>query len=57
MKNNHERIRTRYTDREEHYEKEFQAICKKQDLNNEFINELTKAFIFPTPAKITNAKE
>jgi CRISPR-associated endonuclease Csn1 len=49
--NNHERIRTRYTDREEHYEKEFQAICKKQDLNNEFINELTKALYFQRPLK------
>ena len=37
------RIRTRYTDREAHYEKEFYAICEKQRLSMEQIAELKRA--------------
>ena len=45
------RIRTRYTDREEHYKKEFYAICEKQQLDTSLINELEKALYFQRPLK------
>lgn len=45
------RLRTRYTDREEHYKKEFYAICKKQHLPVEQINELERALYFQRPLK------
>lgn len=45
------RIRTRYTDREEHYKKEFYAICKKQRLDKSLIEDLEKALYFQRPLK------
>ena len=50
-KGNTERIRTRYTDREEHYKKEFYAICKQQNLSDEQISKLEKALYFQRPLK------
>ena len=50
-KGNTERIRTRYTDREEHYKKEFYAICKQQRLSEEQISKLEKALYFQRPLK------
>lgn len=50
-KGNTERIRTRYTDREEHYMKEFYAICKQQNLSAEQISKLEKALYFQRPLK------
>lgn len=50
-KGNTERIRTRYTDREEHYKKEFYAICKRQNLSAEQISKLEKALYFQRPLK------
>ena len=50
-KGNTERIRTRYTDREEHYKKEFYAICKLQNLSHEQISKLEKALYFQRPLK------
>ena len=48
---NHERLRKRFTDREEHYEKEFHAICQKQELVDELVDELAKALYFQRPLK------
>lgn len=45
------RIRNRYTDREEHYKKEFYAICAKQHLTQEQITDLEKALYFQRPLK------
>ncbi|MBO4551221.1 MAG: CRISPR-associated protein Csn1, partial [Bacteroidaceae bacterium] len=45
------RIRTRYTDREQHYKKEFFAICEKQNLPQAMVEELTKALYFQRPLK------
>lgn len=50
-KGNTERIRTHYTDREEHYKKEFYAICKRQNLSTEQISKLEKALYFQRPLK------
>ncbi len=50
-KGNTERIRTRYTDREEHYKKEFYAICNRQNLPAEQIAKLEKALYFQRPLK------
>lgn len=50
-KGNTERIRTRYTDREEHYKKEFYAICRQQSLSEEQISKLEKALYFQRPLK------
>lgn len=50
-KGNTERIRTRYTDREEHYKKEFYAICRQQHLSDEQISRLEKALYFQRPLK------
>ena len=53
-KRNKEKIRTRYTDREEHYKKEFYAICKQQNLTNEQVSKLEKekkSLIFSTSFK------
>jgi len=50
-KGNTERIRTHYTDREEHYKKEFYAICECQDLTEEQITKLEKALYFQRPLK------
>ena len=49
--NNHERIRTRYTDREQHYKKEFHAICEMQQLSKDLVTELDKALYFQRPLK------
>lgn len=45
------RIRTRYTDRESQYKKEFYAICEKQKLSDEQIKELERALYFQRPLK------
>jgi len=50
-KGNTERIRTQYTDREEHYKKEFYAICKRQALSDDQISILEKALYFQRPLK------
>ena len=50
-KGNTVRIRTRYTDREEHYKKEFFAICEKQNLPTQMVEELTRALYFQRPLK------
>lgn len=50
-KGNTERIRTRYTDREQHYQKEFFAICEKQMLPAEMVDELKRALYFQRPLK------
>ncbi len=50
-KGNTERIRNRYTDREEHYRREFHAICDKQHLTAEQITDLEKALYFQRPLK------
>lgn len=49
--NPEERIRSRYTDREAHYKKEFEAICKKQNLSKEMQTELARAIYFQRPLK------
>ena len=46
-----ERIRTCYTDRKEHYEKEFDAICSKQHLDSELVQKLRKAIFEQRPLK------
>lgn len=51
VRGNTERIRTHYTDREQHYKKEFYAICEKQDLPEEMVEELTRALYFQRPLK------
>lgn len=50
-KGNTVRIRTRYTDREQHYKKEFFAICEKQNLPKEMVEELKRALYFQRPLK------
>ena len=45
------RIRNRYTDREEHYKKEFYEICHVQGLNEEQIRDLERALYFQRPLK------
>ena len=45
------RIRNRYTDREEHYKKEFYEICRKQMLSDNEIHELERALYFQRPLK------
>ena len=50
-KGNTERIRTRYTDREEHYKKEFYAICRQQNLSEVEVSKLEKALYFQRPLK------
>ena len=52
---NKTRIRTRYTDREEHYKKEFFAICAKQHIHQELFVELEKALYFQRPLKSQRA--
>lgn len=46
-----ERIRSCYTDRKEHYEKEFEAICQKQHLDEALIATLHKIIFVPRPLK------
>lgn len=45
------RIRTRYTDREQHYKAEFYAICEKQGISDEMRKELERALYFQRPLK------
>ena len=45
------RIRNRYTDREEHYKKEFYEICKVQGLDELQIRDLERALYFQRPLK------
>lgn len=54
-KGNTVRIRTRYTDREEHYKKEFYAICAKQHIQKDLFEELEKALYFQRPLKSQRA--
>jgi len=46
-----EKIRTQYTAREEHYRKEFNAICTKQELPEQLVHELERAIFFQRPLK------
>ena len=46
------RLRSRYTDREEHYKKEFFAICEKQELAPEWVEALQRALYFQRPLKL-----
>lgn len=46
-----EKIRNHYTAREEHYLNEFNAICVKQELDDELVNKLKKAIFFQRPLK------
>lgn len=46
-----ERIRGCYTDRKEHYEKEFEAICSKQQLDDTLKKELHKVIFEQRPLK------
>jgi len=51
-RNNQEnKIRCNYTAREEHYEKEFEIICDKQQISEEIKNKLYKAIFFQRPLK------
>ena len=45
------RIRNRYTDREEHYKKEFYEICKVQGFDELLIRDLERALYFQRPLK------
>lgn len=45
------KIRSTYTDRENHYLVEFEAICKKQNLPDELRLELRRALYFQRPLK------
>ena len=45
------RIRNRYTDREEHYKKEFYEICKVQGLDEQQVRDLERALYFQRPLK------
>lgn len=46
-----EKIRNHYTARNEHYLKEFHAICEKQQLSEELVEKLKKAIFFQRPLK------
>ena len=48
---NRVRLRCRYTSREEHYRKEFDAICRQQHLSEEQVRELARALYFQRPLK------
>lgn len=48
---NGEKIRGRYTARNEHYLKEFNAICKKQNLELELTESLHRAIFYQRPLK------
>lgn len=45
------KIRNRYTSRKEHYQKEFNEICRVQQLNDEIKIALEKAIFFQRPLK------
>ena len=46
-----EKIRNKYTSRNEHYLSEFHAICKMQELNKELVDKLEKAIFSQRPLK------
>lgn len=46
-----EKIRTRYTARNEHYRAEFDAICKKQQLPDMLVSELERVIFYQRPLK------
>lgn len=46
-----EKIRKHYTDRKEHYLKEFYAICTKQELDEELVQNLKRAIFDQRPLK------
>lgn len=46
-----EMIRNHYTSRKEHFEREFEAICDKQHLDNELRKSLHRAIFFQRPLK------
>lgn len=46
-----ESVRGRYTDRKEHFEKEFNAICEKQSLPNGLKSSLHRAIFFQRPLR------
>ena len=46
-----EKIRSRYTARNEHYLKEFNAICEKQQLSEDLVDNLRRAIFFQRPLK------
>ena len=46
-----EKIRSHYTARKEHYLREFQAICKMQELDKELVEKLERAIFFQRPLK------
>ncbi len=48
---NGEKIRTRYTSRDEHYVKEFEAICRVQKLPEDLQENLHKALFFQRPLR------
>jgi len=50
-KGNTVKIRQRYTDREQHYETEFYAICEKQQLEKDLVHKLYDALYFQRPLK------
>ncbi len=45
------KIRNRYTSREEHYRKEFFAICEKQGLSDGLVHSLERAIFYQRPLK------
>lgn len=49
--NSGEKIRNHYTARNEHYLKEFHAICEKQQLPTELVTKLEKAIFYQRPLK------
>lgn len=46
-----ERIRDNYTHREEHYEKEFNIICEKQELEQQLVDKLYNAIFYQRPLR------
>ena len=46
-----EKIRKHYTAREEHYHKEFLAICQRQGLDSELVGKLERAIFYQRPLK------
>lgn len=48
-------LRSRYTDRIQHYQKEFEAICQRQQLSDELVDKLRRAIYFQRPLKSQRA--
>ena len=46
-----EKIRTRYTARNEHYRAEFDAICQKQQLPDDLVKQLERVIFYQRPLK------